>query len=217
MASKSNVYAGVAGYVGRADQKGAVGVFTRPAETGRWEHVLTDQETYTVNIHPTDPNVVFAGTADGVYRSTDRGKTFQRTNFPDSERPDLVVPGGCQRPEADLCRGLADQPVSQRGHRRDVAEAAGSRDAGPRGDAVRLPRDADGAASVEAGHHFRRAGGERRDAHRRWRRKLERLQFGSDPAGAAAASEKQDRQRYVSTRACWTATRSPSARPTRTR
>jgi photosystem II stability/assembly factor-like uncharacterized protein len=83
MATKSNVYAGVAGYVGRADQKGSVGVFTRPAETGRWEHVLTDQETYTVNVHPTDPNVVFAGTADGVYRSTDRGKTFQRTNFPD--------------------------------------------------------------------------------------------------------------------------------------
>jgi len=36
MASKSNVYAGVAGYVGRADQQGTVGVFTRPAETGRW-------------------------------------------------------------------------------------------------------------------------------------------------------------------------------------
>lgn len=83
MASKSNVYAGVAGYVGRADQQGTVGVFTRPAETGRWEHVLTDKEAYTVNIHPSDPNVVFAGTADGVYRSTDRGKTFRRTNFPD--------------------------------------------------------------------------------------------------------------------------------------
>jgi photosystem II stability/assembly factor-like uncharacterized protein len=84
MASKSNVYAGVAGNVARPDQKGAVGVFTRPAGTGRWEHALTDQETYTVNIHPTDPNVVFAGTADGVYRSTDRGRTFQRANFPDS-------------------------------------------------------------------------------------------------------------------------------------
>ena len=83
MASKSNVYAGVAGYAGRADQKGTVGVFTRPAETGHWEHSLTDHETYTVNIHPTDPKVVFAGTADGVYRSTDRGKTFQRANFPD--------------------------------------------------------------------------------------------------------------------------------------
>jgi photosystem II stability/assembly factor-like uncharacterized protein len=84
MAGKSNVYAGVAGYVGRADQKGTVGVFTRPVESGRWEHVLTDKETYTVSIHPTNPNVVFAGTADGVYRSTDRGKTFARTNFPDT-------------------------------------------------------------------------------------------------------------------------------------
>ena len=97
MASKSNVYAGVAGYVARADQKGTVGVFARPAETGRWEHVLTDHETYTVNIHPTNPNVVFAGTADGVYRSTDRGKSFQRTELPGQGRPDLVVPGRCQR------------------------------------------------------------------------------------------------------------------------
>ena len=84
MASKSNLYAGVAGYVGRADQKGTVGVFTRPAATGQWDHVLSDHEAYTVSVHPTDPNVVFAGTANGVYRSTDRGKTFQRTNFPDS-------------------------------------------------------------------------------------------------------------------------------------
>jgi photosystem II stability/assembly factor-like uncharacterized protein len=83
MASKSNVYAGVAGYVGRADQKGIVGVFTRPADTEQWKHALTDKETYTVNIHPTNPDVVFAGTADGVYRSTDLGKSFQRTNFPD--------------------------------------------------------------------------------------------------------------------------------------
>jgi photosystem II stability/assembly factor-like uncharacterized protein len=84
MAGKSNVYAAVAGYVGRADQKGMVGIFSRQADTGRWEHVLAEHEAYTVNIHPTDPNVVFAGTADGVYRSTDRGKTFRRTNFPDT-------------------------------------------------------------------------------------------------------------------------------------
>ena len=104
MATKSNVYAGVAGYVGRGDQKGTVGVFSRQAEAGRWEHVLTDHETYTVSIHPTNPNVVFAGTADGVYRSTDRGKSFQRTDFPgvrqiwsflvDANDPNLVYAGG---------------------------------------------------------------------------------------------------------------------------
>jgi photosystem II stability/assembly factor-like uncharacterized protein len=80
-------------------------VFRRPGETGRWEHALTDHETYAVHVHPTDPNVVFAGTADGVYRSTDRGKSFQRTNFPDkgiqvwsflvdSADPKLVYAGG---------------------------------------------------------------------------------------------------------------------------
>jgi photosystem II stability/assembly factor-like uncharacterized protein len=104
MASKSNVYAGIAGYVGRADQKGTVGVFVRPAETGRWEHKITDHETFAVHVHPTDPNVVFAGTSDGVYRSTDRGKSFQRANFPDkiqiwsflvdSANPKLVYAGG---------------------------------------------------------------------------------------------------------------------------
>ncbi|HET6308811.1 MAG TPA: hypothetical protein VFG12_16595, partial [Rhodopila sp.] len=56
----------------------------RPAGGGQWNHVLGDREAFTVSLHPTDPDVVFAGTADGVYRSTDRGKTFRRTNFPDS-------------------------------------------------------------------------------------------------------------------------------------
>jgi photosystem II stability/assembly factor-like uncharacterized protein len=81
--AQSNLYAGVAGYVGRAGQVGLVGVFSRQAGSDEWQHPVTEHETYTVNVHPTNPDVVFAGTSDGVYRSTDRGKTFQRTNFPD--------------------------------------------------------------------------------------------------------------------------------------
>jgi photosystem II stability/assembly factor-like uncharacterized protein len=80
--AESNLYAGVAGYVGRPDQRGIVGVFSRQAGSESWQHVV-EHETFAVNVHPTDPNVVFAGTSDGVYRSTDRGKTFQRTQFPD--------------------------------------------------------------------------------------------------------------------------------------
>lgn len=83
MASQSNVYAAVAGYFGRGDQQGATGVFTRGAGAESWQHVIKDHEAFTVAVHPRDPNVVFAGTSDGVYRSTDRGKTFRRTNFPD--------------------------------------------------------------------------------------------------------------------------------------
>ena len=106
MASQANVYASVAGTVGRSDKDpGKVGVFRRPAETGEWEHVITEFSSNTVHVHPTDPNIVFAGTHDGVYRSTDRGKTFARANFPDKKmeiwsflvdagNPKLVYAGG---------------------------------------------------------------------------------------------------------------------------
>jgi photosystem II stability/assembly factor-like uncharacterized protein len=83
MPSQSNVYAGVAGYVGRPDQQGKVGVFRRSADGGDWEHVLTQHECHAVCVHPAARDVVLAGTADGVWRSRDRGATFTRTRFPD--------------------------------------------------------------------------------------------------------------------------------------
>jgi photosystem II stability/assembly factor-like uncharacterized protein len=81
--AQSHVFAGVGGYYGDKNQKGAAGIFRRDADGTAWEHVLGDLEAYTVFVHPRDPNLVFAGTADGVYRSTDRGATFKRANFPD--------------------------------------------------------------------------------------------------------------------------------------
>lgn len=101
----SNLYAGVAGYVGRPDQKGAVGVFRRAAGADAWEHVLPNLEAFAVHVHPKEPNIIFAGTADGVWRSTDAGATFRRANFPDQGKqiwsflvdawnPKLVYAGG---------------------------------------------------------------------------------------------------------------------------
>jgi photosystem II stability/assembly factor-like uncharacterized protein len=84
MAAQSNVFVGVAGYVGRPEATGAVGVFRKPANGGPWSHVLPDLETFTVFVHPQSPGIVLAGTADGVYRSTDRGATFKRTKFADT-------------------------------------------------------------------------------------------------------------------------------------
>ncbi len=82
--SQSNVYASVAGTVGRSDKDpGKVGVFRRDGGSGIWEQVISEYPSNVVYVHPTDPNIVFAGTHDGVYRSTDRGKTFKRANFPD--------------------------------------------------------------------------------------------------------------------------------------
>ena len=83
MTAQSNIYAGVAGYVGRPDEKGSVGVFRRGVAADKWSHVLTHLETHTVLVHPTDPAMVFAGTDDGVWRSKDHGATFQQARFPD--------------------------------------------------------------------------------------------------------------------------------------
>src|SRR5262249_57304619 len=82
-----------------------VGCSVSPAETGEWEHVLSDFSSNTVHVHPSDPNIVLAGTHDGIYRSTDRGKTFRRANFPDKNmeiwsflvdagNPKLIYAGG---------------------------------------------------------------------------------------------------------------------------
>src|SRR5579864_4242558 len=81
--AQSHVYAGVGGYYG-GNEGHLAGVFRRDAQGTEWQQVLTEPEAYTVFAHPQDPNLVFAGTTDGVYRSTDRGATFQRANFPGS-------------------------------------------------------------------------------------------------------------------------------------
>src|SRR5215470_15957807 len=83
MGAQAYVYAGVAGYVGRPNAEGKVGVFRRPVAGGAWEHVLSELEAHAVFVHPSDPNLVFAGTVDGVWRSTDRGAAFRRAQFPD--------------------------------------------------------------------------------------------------------------------------------------
>ena len=86
MATQSHVFAAVAGYVGRPEAEGAVGVFRRPAKGDGWIHVLKDLETYSVFVHPSEAGLVFAGTADGVWRSTDAGATFQKAQFPDAKK-----------------------------------------------------------------------------------------------------------------------------------
>jgi len=81
----ANVFVGVAGYVGRPDATGSVGVFRRATDGGEWEHVFGARETHTVYVHPDDPSHIYAGTTDGVWRSTDSGASFQRTDFPDAD------------------------------------------------------------------------------------------------------------------------------------
>ena len=86
MAEQSYLFAGIAGYVGRPDDVGEVGVFRREIGGNEWTHVLKDLETFVVHVHAEEPNVVLAGTRDGVWRSTDHGATFDAADFPDSNK-----------------------------------------------------------------------------------------------------------------------------------
>ena len=86
MATESNIYVGVAGYFGKPDHPGKIGVFQRAAKGGDWKHVLGSVQAFTVFVDPNNPETVFAGTNDGVWRSTDRGATFARTDFPDAKK-----------------------------------------------------------------------------------------------------------------------------------
>ena len=81
------------------------GSFAGPGTDAQWEHVLPDLEAFTVLVHPRKPEMVLAGTSDGVWRSSDHGKTFTRTSFPDTGKqvwsflvdagdPNLVYAGG---------------------------------------------------------------------------------------------------------------------------
>ncbi len=81
--AQSYIYAGVGGYYG-GNEGHLAGVFRRAAEDAHWQQVLAEPEAYTIFVHPRDPNIVLAGTKDGIYRSADRGATFKRANFPDS-------------------------------------------------------------------------------------------------------------------------------------
>jgi photosystem II stability/assembly factor-like uncharacterized protein len=103
MPDQTNVYVGLANAFMRPNVKGNVGVFRRSG-SGEWQHVLPAVQTFTVFVHPKDPETVLAGTSDGVWRSTDRGATFTRAGFPqgntqvwsflvDSREPNRIFAG----------------------------------------------------------------------------------------------------------------------------
>ena len=74
-------------YVGSARISGKVGgVFRRAVGDDRWEPLtkgLPDEtNVQAITVHPTNPEIVYLGTQDGPYRSTDRGGRWERLDFP---------------------------------------------------------------------------------------------------------------------------------------
>jgi len=141
MAPSTNLYAALAGNVGRPDQIGRIGVFRRDAVGGEWQHVLPDLEAFTVIVHPCQPTLVLAGTADGVWRSEDRGATFAR-GFPGQGQADLVVPRRREQSGSRLRGWLAGRRLPQRERRQELAATTRSSHRRAREGAFRRPRHA---------------------------------------------------------------------------
>ena len=66
----THLFVGLAGYIGRPEEEGAVGVFRKSITEGTWQHVLDCNDAHVVYVHPNSANYIFAGTDDGIWRST---------------------------------------------------------------------------------------------------------------------------------------------------
>ena len=75
-------------FVGAAQLTGGSlgGLFRQRVGDDRWERLtkgLPEQAAIqAVTVHPSNPQIIFAGTQDGPYRSDDGGTTFKRPDFP---------------------------------------------------------------------------------------------------------------------------------------
>ena len=101
----THLFVGLAGYVGRPEEEGAVGIFRKSITEGTWQHVLDFRDAHVVYVHPNSANYIFAGTDDGIWRSTDKGLTFEKANLPrdgigiwsfltSEDDPDVMFAGG---------------------------------------------------------------------------------------------------------------------------
>ncbi len=63
---------------------GLGGLYRRETEGGAWQRMLPDLDVQAVTVDPSDPAIVYAGTSDGPYRSTDHGRRWERLGFPDT-------------------------------------------------------------------------------------------------------------------------------------
>ena len=105
----SHVYVGAA-----ARMRGALsGIFRQSAGSDHWELLRKGlperMDVQTITIHPTDANVIFAGSQNGPYRSRDRGDSWEKLPFPD---PGLEVWSILIHPRDPRVMYLGTSPVA---------------------------------------------------------------------------------------------------------
>ncbi|HEX7787231.1 MAG TPA: hypothetical protein VF653_13510 [Methylomirabilota bacterium] len=82
-AGPSHIYVGAARWTSGTKS----GVFRKEAKAAGWrlcgKGLPDDVHVQAITVHPANPDVVYVGTQDGPYRSTDRGERWERLPFPD--------------------------------------------------------------------------------------------------------------------------------------
>ena len=100
----THLFVGLAGYLGRPEEEGAV-VVHKSITKGTCQHVLDCNDAHVIYVHPNSANYIFAGTDDGIWRSTDKDLTFENANvlrdgvgiwsfLTLEDNPDVIFAGG---------------------------------------------------------------------------------------------------------------------------
>ena len=108
---KTFVYVGIGGEhplaaAAEPNSLGEGGLFRRGDDEEAWQPLTdglpADPQVRAMAIHPENPQVLFAGTQDGVYRTSDRGEHWEATDSPKAEvwsivfhptKPDIMLAG----------------------------------------------------------------------------------------------------------------------------
>jgi photosystem II stability/assembly factor-like uncharacterized protein len=87
MTRATRIFAGAGHWTPKSGERFRGGLFRTVAGDGEWQAVTSglpeNVEARAFAVHPQDSDVIYAGTQDGPYRSTDGGFRWERLGFPD--------------------------------------------------------------------------------------------------------------------------------------
>jgi photosystem II stability/assembly factor-like uncharacterized protein len=90
MAGQTHVYVGVAATVGMEHKGTLGGVFRQEVGSGKWDQLALPEgaEVHAVTVHPDDSDTILVGSTKGIYRSHNRGNSFEHLKVPGGD-PDI--------------------------------------------------------------------------------------------------------------------------------